>query len=278
MVLSLNKDGNIKGAWPFFIKQKFGFHLLTMPWLTPYLGPIIAYPSDLGTSRKTSYEKQVIEDLLEQLPQVDHLLFQGNPHYTNWLPFHWKGFEQSTRYTYVLPKMELEDAVSNYKASIRRELKKGESHLTLHESANAGLLHQIKLADFKMKGLDMFYTEKFFQRIGNYVEQTKKGQFFEAKNGNRETIASMLFLWDEKYLYYHTGAVLPEFRNSGAMTLLMHKGIELACEKNLQFNFEGSMVESIERYFSSFGAEQLPYFTLSKTNSKLYQLIHAIKP
>jgi len=34
------------------------------------------------------------------------------------------------------------------------------------------------------------------------------------------------------------------------------------------FDFEGSMIEPIERFFRAFGAIQTPYFAISKTPSK----------
>ena len=37
------------------------------------------------------------------------------------------------------------------------------------------------------------------------------------------------------------------------------------------------MIPGIELYFRSFGARQIPYFEISKVNSKLYRVIDLIK-
>ena len=39
------------------------------------------------------------------------------------------------------------------------------------------------------------------------------------------------------------------------------------------FNFEGSMLPGVERYFRAFGGKQVPYFCLSKTNHPLLKLL-----
>ena len=38
----------------------------------------------------------------------------------------------------------------------------------------------------------------------------------------------------------------------------------MACEKSHQFDFLGSMIESVERVNRSFGARQAPYFFVSR--------------
>ena len=47
---------------------------------------------------------------------------------------------------------------------------------------------------------------------------------------------------------------------------------KLAAEKGLQFNFEGSMVAAIERFFSAFGGTLTPYHHITHERSKLLKL------
>ena len=80
------------------------------------------------------------------------------------------------------------------------------------------------------------------------------------------------FIWDNHSVYYLMGGSNPSLRNSGAASLLMWEGIIFAIKNNKQFNFEGSMHEHIERFFRAFGAEQTPYYKISKINSPLIKL------
>jgi hypothetical protein len=44
-----------------------------------------------------------------------------------------------------------------------------------------------------------------------------------------------------------------------------------------KFDFEGSMIEPVEKFFRAFGATQMPYFQVKKTNSRLLKLRSALK-
>lgn len=63
----------------------------------------------------------------------------------------------------------------------------------------------------------------------------------------------------------------PELRNSGAGILLIWEAMKFTFEvlKLNRFDFEGSMLEPVERVRRDFGAIQTPYFAISKSNSKL---------
>lgn len=62
----------------------------------------------------------------------------------------------------------------------------------------------------------------------------------------------------------------PEFRNSGAASLLVYSAIKYLHEHDLadKFDFEGSMIFSVEKSFRYFGATQTPYFQIWKKNFK----------
>jgi hypothetical protein len=64
---------------------------------------------------------------------------------------------------------------------------------------------------------------------------------------------------DASYAYYLLGGADPRLRSSGLQRLLFWEAIKLASGKNLKCDFEGSMIEPIERVFRTFGAAQVPY-------------------
>ncbi|MEJ5363543.1 MAG: hypothetical protein WHS86_00445 [Desulfosoma sp.] len=61
----------------------------------------------------------------------------------------------------------------------------------------------------------------------------------------------------------------PELRNSGAGSLCLWHAI-INEPKHIQvFDFEGSMLEPVERFFRAFGAEQVPYFQVTRVKNVL---------
>ena len=64
---------------------------------------------------------------------------------------------------------------------------------------------------------------------------------------------------------------------SGAKNIIIFNCIKLAVEQRLKFDFEGSMVKNIEQFYRAFGAEQKPYFHITKTSSSLLRIKDAFK-
>jgi len=56
----------------------------------------------------------------------------------------------------------------------------------------------------------------------------------------------------------------PSLRNSGAHSLILWEAIRYVADYAETFDFEGSMLPGVERFFREFGAIQTPYFTISK--------------
>jgi hypothetical protein len=58
------------------------------------------------------------------------------------------------------------------------------------------------------------------------------------------------------------------------MSLLMWESIKFASSFVDEFDFEGTMVESIERFIRGFGAAQSPYFQLTKVSPKFLKPLY----
>jgi hypothetical protein len=72
------------------------------------------------------------------------------------------------------------------------------------------------------------------------------------------------------------GGANPELRSSGATSLCLWEAIRFASKVCSRFDFEGSMIEPVERFFRGFGARQVPYFQINK-KSRLLQMIFTVR-
>ena len=162
--------------------------------------------------------------------------------------------------------------LGSLQGNIRRAIKKAEDQFDLAE-VDAQATHAIKVSDYSEKGLELNYDQPYFEGLASSLINAGKGKILGAKTKDGQVSAAILFGWDSESVYYVSGAADPKFRSSGVLSLLLWEGIKLASEKGLTFNFEGSMIESIERYFRSFGAEQVPYYEIKKVDSKVLGMI-----
>jgi lipid II:glycine glycyltransferase (peptidoglycan interpeptide bridge formation enzyme) len=130
---------------------------------------------------------------------------------------------------------------------------------------------------FTRQGRDIPYSFELIENLYKICKKNNACKMFFAKDENNEVIAGNFLVYDEHTVYYLMGGIDPDKKDLGGMDIVQHKSIAFALENNLTFDFEGSMVESIEKYFRSFGATQKPYFQISKTNSKLLKFKDSLR-
>jgi lipid II:glycine glycyltransferase (peptidoglycan interpeptide bridge formation enzyme) len=243
-----------------------------MPKLTQVLGPYIKYPKNQKYYKKLSWEKEVMNYFIDNLPKFDY--FRMNFHYsiTNWLPFYWNGFNQTTRYTYVVENnLTIEELSKNFETDIRRRRRRKAEKLKVkvYKSNDLKKFYELNKMTFKRQGLNIPYSYEFIKTIYNNANQNIKIFFAEYDN---KVIAASFLIFDKTSVYYLMGGIHPDYKDLGGMDLIQYESIKCALNNKLKFDFEGSMIESIEKYFRSFGAIQKPYFQLTKTNSKILKI------
>ncbi|MHC3995078.1 GNAT family N-acetyltransferase [Thiomicrolovo sp. ZZH C-3] len=278
-VVLIEKGGEVVASMPYFRIKRLIFTLIAMPKLTQNMGVYIKYPKGQKYYKKLSWEKEIMTDLAEKLPDVDR--FSQTFHYrvTNWLPFYWQGYEQTTRYTYVIDENTSMEALdSSLETDIRRRRRKADqSGIRVIEKNDPHKFYTLNKMTFERRGKDIPYSFETVEKIYHACQKNGLCKIFFAETKDHRDIAAAFLIADENSVYYLMGGIDPKYKNLGGMDLILHESIRFALENNKSFDFEGSMVQSIEKYFRSFGAVQKPYFQITKTNSKLLKALTLVK-
>jgi len=248
----------------FELKEKLGFKFILNPTLVPYQG-YFAKPDESSNSYTAySFYKKSIDAFCENLPKHDALILKLHPSINYVLPFIWRGYQVSTRFTFLLNLQEK----LNYKESLKREIKKAEKDIIIETSTNIEELFQLKKLNQKARksplDFDLNYLNDFYTRFA----ANNSAKLLIAKKEDI-TIGALLLVYDNETAYYLAGATHPEYRTSGALSLLLHEAINQSKITSKFFDFEGSMEPGIARYFASFGAEATPYFLIENYPNKL---------
>lgn len=267
-VCLIEKGDEIHASMPYVVRKKFGLTLLTQPKLTQTLGPWIK-PSSAKYSKRLSQQKDLMEALIDQLPKYH--FFSQNWHYsnTNWLPFYWRGFEQTTRYTYVIDDLSnLDKVFSEFEHSKRKNIKKSENLVTVVYDISAEEFYENHKLTLKKQGSEISYDFQLFKRI--YEEGYKRNQAktIAAYDEDGNLHASLFVIWDKMSAYDLISTIDPDYRTYGAATVLIRDIIKYTSRFVGKFDFEGSMIEPVERSFRQFGAKQTPYFALTHCSSR----------
>lgn len=271
-------NGNIVGAWAYPIKKKYNLQLIAMPMLTPGMGPVINYFEGQKPATQLSHEQQVLDELITGLPKFDLFDLYFLPNYKNHLSFYWKDFTQSTRYTYIIRDLSSLDKVfEDFNSSIRTQIRKAEKEITITESDDIELFYKINALSFKRQNKKVPYSFAYVKQIEDACKKNNCRKILLAKDADNNIHAAVYITWDAQSAYYLMGGADENFKNSGAYSLLLWQAIKLSAGLTKQFNFCGSMLPTVERFFRSFGGEQTPYLHLKKVNSKALKLFLALK-
>ena len=266
-VIVLKKGDAILATLPYYLIKGRLFTSIAMPSLTQTLGPWLRL-SKTQYADLLSEQKKLMTELIDRLPPFDY--FVQNFHYsiTNWLPFYWKGFSQTRRYTYVIEDLSnLENVWNHFSYAKVKNIKKAEKKISVHFDLSARdfyINHKMTLAK---QGERISYSWELFERIytAGYNHNAAKTIYATDDQGNIH--AALFVVWDSQSAYDLISTIDPDFRNSGAATLLVKEIIKYVSTRTKKFDFEGSMIEGVENSFRQFGAVQKPYFSVFKTNS-----------
>ncbi|SFV68253.1 hypothetical protein MNB_SV-14-513 [hydrothermal vent metagenome] len=268
-------DNKIVASMPFYIKKRAFFRAITLPKLTQTMGPYIEYPKNQTLYKRLSYEKKIMNKLIEQLPKVDMFNQSFHHNITNWLPFYWQGYKQSTGYTYIIEDLSNMDKVfKGFTSSTRNDIRKAEKNgIKVIDSEDIEAFYEIIKLTFKKKKLKARESLEFIKEL--YLKAKEKDAIMMKFAVKDDVVYSVsLCFYDNKTLYEIMAGSNRYINLLGSQQLLKLEVMRFASEKSLSFDFEGSMVEGVEYRNRSFGAVQTPYFNITKIDSKILKLLH----
>ncbi|WP_034855934.1 GNAT family N-acetyltransferase [Ignatzschineria larvae DSM 13226] len=276
-VVLIEKSGVIQAALPYVLKKKYGLTIITQPQLTQFLGPWVRH-QESKVSTLLSREKELLQELFNLLPNFDLYRQNWSPERTNWLPLYWRDYRQTTRYTYQFNQpLEVDDIWKKLDSNTRRHLRKAEEELEIIRDLPIDNFIELNKKVFAKQNLSLPFSEELIKQINEACLRHNSGTCFYAVDKNQKIHAALYLIWDELSTHCIMSGSDPEIRNSSAVSLCQWNGIKFAAEIGKSFDFCGSMMEAVERLFRGFGATQIPYFSISKVNSRLLKSYFAIK-
>ncbi len=259
------KSGIIQGAMPFYHTTLKGLKVIRMPLLTPYLGVQVFTPSQ---------EQKITTELIQQIPKASYIQLLHHPSLSNWLPFYWAGYKQTTMYTYLLNINNIDTVYSSFRKNLKRNLKKASQELTCQPSEDLELFYRINKATFERQKMPIPYSFEFIKRLDNSLKKHHQRVIFITTNKDETPLAAGYFVWDKQAAYYLAGG---HNDHREAMSWTMWHAIQFFSNKVKVFDFEGSMVKNIAHFFNGFGAKATPYHHTFKGKNKIIDILKILK-
>ena len=246
-----------------------------MPDYTQTLGIWFNPETENPKYSENLYRKQLIcKFFIEHLPAHSSFLQNFHSSLTDWLPFYWNGFQQTTRYNYILDIKNTDVLYENLGGDIKRNIAKAQkkSGIEIRRNIPLDLFMEHYYLTFKQKNMKVYQPEMLIKIIKTCLSRGQ-GDFWSAFDEQNNLHATVFIAWQNNCAYYIAAGTNPALKKSGAHAYTLWKAILDLAEQAEVFDFSGSMLCGVEHFFREFGTVQQPYFVISKGKMNLIKKI-----
>ncbi len=258
-------DKQMFGFFHLYFAKVGGLTFIKNPPYVPNIGLCFTNKSS-NKANALSYNKKVMELLAEFIESLSYsvLSIALPPGHNDTQPFFWKEFKVIPNYTYHLDLSHTEEEIEKgFSPEHRNSLKKAiRENVEVKETNDPQTVKDLVMNTFsrKNKGLNEANIQNILFDLAN-----KDNSFAFAAYHNGKPVAASFCLYDRNECYYLLGGYDKDSKHQGAGILCIQKSISKAKSMGLKiFDFEGSMIREVEKYFRSFGPELVPYYTINK--------------
>lgn len=268
MVGIYKDEHQLVGGFYYLETKKYGLKFIKLPPYTPHCGLFFTTESKNKASAN-SFAKEVVTEVCTYFSTLNAALtvLAFPSQIIDLQPFIWSKFKVVPNYTYRISlDKSIEDIRANFDPKNRNAINKAVKDGV---EVTTNTLPGEKLFAFFTNSLIAaganVYTANLSDVFNKFSKHTNSFSQEAWKDG--KLIGVVFCVYDKQSCYYLLGGVDKESGIQGVNNLLVQKSIERA--KNLGcsiFDFEGSMLKGVEKFFRSFGPELFPYYTVNKAN------------
>lgn len=270
------KNEELIGGMPFCMKKFLNYKYYGQPPLTPY-GGIIFKP--FQKIKKSSVLKDYLNVMnsfyTDLLKNVGFYNITFPPNFSFMLPFLMKKVNIGVFYTYILNlNFDINRIYENFQGSVRSNIRKAEKE-------GMDIIISNKLLDsyesskyaYERSGGQMYHDKNIVTKLNNALLKNHNCATFIGLDKEGNNLGTSSIVWDNKRCYYILGGTTANVSYSTAY--LIWSAINYAKnEINLsQFDFEGSWLPGIERFFRSFGGNAATFYYI-KDGKNVHKLIY----
>lgn len=255
---AITEQGRTVAAWPTVVRPTRWGDVHEGARLTPFLGPLMRLPEP--PVRHWAEQLRLLEALLAEIGRPAAVDARCHPTFDYWTPLRWNGFTQTTSYTWRLEDLaDLEAVFAGARENIRREVRKAAKRGVMVSTGSLDELLAVHARTAAQQAIsDAAASRATLRRIDEAAAGRDARSILIARDEDGRVHAGAYLVHDARYTYYLVGGSDAALRNSGAMSATMWAAIELASKRGTGFDFEGSSLRSVERFFRAFGGRPVP--------------------
>ena len=273
-VFLIKEKDKIQAALPYYLLRP---HIISMPAYTQTMGVWYApYSDDTKYISAQERRQSLCKQIITQLKPFRSFLQNFYYDFTDWLPFYWQGYSQTTRYTYLLKDLKNPDRLlENMSQQTRRNIRKAKEQfqITVKQGIPVDDFLHILSQTFERQQKKNKQDINALCRLIEVCRERNQGELWGGYDLQGQLHAAVFVVWQKQSAWYIAGGGDPALRHSGAHSLVLWEAIQYVAGFTDVFDFEGSMMPGVERFFREFGGIQTSYFTIQKGKPDLLDRI-----
>jgi hypothetical protein len=269
-VILVKNNNTITAAFPFrYTCSKLGLYTINNPLLTNRLGIWMANEERKTNFSKEKFENHVVSEVISKLPKYDSFRILFENRFKNWQAFYREDFTQTTYYSYVIyndsSTEEIFKAIDHNK---RRQIQRAQESMEIRYDIRGEEFYDFMEKTYQKRNRIIFYSRQFFLRLHEAVNRHHAGKIRSAVDKNGDINAVLLAVEDALRTYTIISAHDSE-KGYDALAYLFWDVISETINQGKTFDFEGSMIHDVARFYSAFNPVKEPYFIISKHSEKM---------
>lgn len=270
-VLLVEEDGVVLGALPYLLVRKYFFKFILQPIFSNNNGVHFFYPEGMDEKGKDAFEHKVCERILSQLKGMglDWYMQYFDPAFRPKGLFASWGYDVSDRVTYVIPDIrDLDGLFKRFTSSKQRHIRKAERNgLQVGWDMDVSAFYDFHSEALRLRGRKNINSRMVEENLCRRAIERGQGKIITIHDDEGNIHSALFFVWDEHSAYYLIPAIHPEYKASGASTLMVWRALQFLQGKTERFDFEGSMDPQIANSYKQFGTEMVVYPKVEKVDS-----------
>jgi hypothetical protein len=244
----------------------------------PYLGVVLPppFPKYLTT---LTYHKNITIALANHVKgRFQMINCRMGPEMPDVQPFIWARYSTSVRYTYRIDTRDLDQAWRNMEDKRRNDIRKAERDgITVDPAGTMDEVLSLAEITFERQGEEAGFKDLAARRE-KALRPENQCRCFVARNKAGSPVAGVFLVWDDKAAYYLVGGYDTDraHRGAGALAIweaVRYTGTNLGLQR---FDFTGSTIRPIERFFRDFGGILTPTYVVDFQHPSLSRDMHRI--
>ena len=255
-LLAAISDGRLVGGVPL-VRGIAGAY--STPLFVKFGGVLLA-PMEGSALTRDTREMEIQEVLLDALESCWTFEYNFHPAFTNWLPFKWRGYSQTSLYTFQIDAAQAGGWQHGAHPRVRRAAKgaraKGVSCAPVPRLDSG--LYRLLMAPYEKQGARAPVGEAALVHAEGRLAALGMSRTWVAREGGGRPVCCVLAVEDGRCVYLLLHGCAPG-APAGANTLLISTVIDDALGRGLSFDFEGSVIRPIEQFYRGFGGRRVAY-------------------